>query len=126
MKLRDRSLKSKEKFADSLFAVANSIHSAVFISVFVVPLTAFLGIFFEDQEAFSLLTIVNKMTWGDVGIFAGAYLIPILVGVKAKETAMDLLDEISKSSPQKASSRLLLSRRFTAPNRRMCRALDDF
>lgn len=99
MKLSDRSPKSKEKFADSLMAVANMIHGAVLVSIFVFPLTAFLTAIFGNQEPFSFIAIIRRMTWANVGLFALVYLVPIVAGVKAKEKAMDLYDEVAKSSP---------------------------
>lgn len=104
MKLSDRSCKSKEKFADSLMAVANTIHGAVLVSIFVFPLTAFLTAIFGNQESYSFIGIVQRMTWADVGLFAVVYLLPIVIGVKAKEKAMDLYDQVDglKPGPKKS------------------------
>ena len=88
---------SKEKFADSLMAVANTVHGAVLVSVFVFPLTAFLTAIFANAAPFSFLTIIHGMTWPNISIFALVYLAPILVGVYAKKIAMDLYDEVTKS-----------------------------
>lgn len=98
MKLDNRSLKSKEKFADSLMSIANTIHGGVLVSVLVFPLTAFLTAIFGSQEPFSFIAMINRVTWTNVAVFAFIYFVPIVAGVKAKEKAMDLYDEVASSS----------------------------
>jgi hypothetical protein len=94
--LKKRSSKSKEKFADSLMAIANAIHSAAFVGVLVLPLTAFVSAMFSGNEPFSFLSIINKMTWPRIGIFALVYLSPIILASLAKEKAMDIYDEVAR------------------------------
>lgn len=97
MKLKDRSLKSKEKFADGLMAVGNAIHSAVLISVLVFPLTAFISAIFVGNEVFSITVILKHWGWQNVGLFGIVYLVPIGIGRYSKEQAMNLYDEITSS-----------------------------
>ena len=99
MKIENRSNKSKEKLADSLMAVANTVHSGVLVSVFVFPLTAFLTAIFKNAEPFSFIAIFSRLTWPNVGVFAVVYLLPIFAGLFAKEKAMDLYDEVEYSTP---------------------------
>ena len=92
MKLKNRALKSKEKFADGLMTIGNAIHSTVMISVLVFPLTAFISAIFADNEIFSVMTILQRWGWQNVGLFGIVYLVPIVFGMYAKEKAMSLYD----------------------------------
>lgn len=98
MKLKDRSPKSKEKFADGLMATGNAIHSAVMISVLVFPLTSFVAAVFSGSEIYSALDILQRWGWRNVGWFGIVYLVPIAFGMYVKEQAMNLYDEITKNA----------------------------
>ena len=50
MKLSERSLMAREKFADSNMSVANSIASAVFIGILVSPLLVFITDITQGNE----------------------------------------------------------------------------
>jgi hypothetical protein len=82
-------LKSKEKFADSLMAIANAVHCAVLVSLLVFPLTVFVSAIFSGAELFSFLSILERMTWPNIGIFTFVYLLPVFFGTYAKEKAME-------------------------------------
>lgn len=97
MKLKDRSVKSKAKFADSLMSLANIIHGAVSVSIFVFPLTAFISSVFAGAEPFSFSSILDQMSWPKIGLFGTVYFLPIYAGFYAKQKAMDIYDEIAKS-----------------------------
>ena len=56
---------------------------------------------FTGAEPFSFLTILNRMNWPNVAVFAVVYLLPSAVGFYAKEKAMDLYDEVEKSTSSK-------------------------
>lgn len=107
MKLEQRSLKAKEKFADSLMSLANTIHSAVLIGVLVLPLTTFIAGVFSGAEPVSFWAILARMSWPQIGIFGIVYLAPIIAGGYAKEKAMDIYDEVAKSSPNPTLNRTL-------------------
>lgn len=100
MKLKDRSLKSREKFADSLMSLANVIHGAVLISVFAFPLTAFISAVFTGVEPYSFLVIFDRMSGSNFLVFLFVYSLPIIVGAYGKHKAMDLYDEIAKANSQ--------------------------
>jgi hypothetical protein len=104
MKLKDRSPRSKEKFADSIMSVANAIHSAAFIGVLVFPLTAFVTAMFTGVEPVSFLTLIQRMSGSNVLLFCAVYLTPIAVGVWVKGLAMDLYDEVEKQKTQEEST----------------------
>ncbi|ACX95806.1 hypothetical protein Hneap_0968 [Halothiobacillus neapolitanus c2] len=95
MGISERSLKAKEKFADGNMAVANSITSAVFISVLVFPLSVFVSAIALGKEPFD---VAKVPPWGEIWLFAGLYFSPLLVAWYAKKTAMDLYDEIDKAT----------------------------
>ena len=99
MKLEQRSQKSKEKFADGLMSISNSVVAAALIGVFVVPLTAFISSVFAGTEPFSPLAILGRMTWPNIGVFAVVYLLPIAMSVYARDKAMDLYDEVHGMEP---------------------------
>jgi hypothetical protein len=107
LKLEHRSLKSKEKFADSLMSLANIIHGAVLIGVFVFPLTAFVSALFAGTEPFSFFAILDRMSWSSIGVFGVVYFLPGLVGLYAKTKAMDLYDEVAQSTLSSAIERPL-------------------
>ena len=98
MKVEQRSLKSKEKFADSLMAVANVIHGAALAGVLVFPLTAFVSSVLTGTTALSFGQALDRMTWPNIAIFALVYLTPILMGYFAKEKAMNLFDEVAAAT----------------------------
>ena len=110
MKLSERSLKSKEKFADGLMSVGNTIHSAAFIAVYIFPLTAFMSTTFIDNEPLSFSTLINHMSWQNVAIFGIVYLLPVAIGFYAKEKAMDLYDEVNKLTSNPPIKRDVLKR----------------
>ncbi|OAI10552.1 hypothetical protein [Methylomonas methanica] len=95
MKLSERSLKAKEKFADSNMSVASSIASAVFIGVLVFPLTAFISAMALGNEPFALMKMI---TLKQLFIFGGLYFSPLFAAWYAKEIAMDLYDQIEKAT----------------------------
>jgi hypothetical protein len=95
MKLSERSLKAKEKFADSNMSVASSIASAVFIGVLVFPLTAFISAIALGSEPFPLM---KMPTFKQLLLFGGLYFSPLLAAWYAKETAMNLYDQIEKAT----------------------------
>lgn len=102
MKLSERSLKAKEKFADSNMAVASSIASAVFIGVLVFPLTAFISAVALGNEPFASMKMI---TMKQFFIFGGLYLSPLFFSWCAKETAMNLYDQIEKATPNNSDWR---------------------
>jgi len=95
MKLSERSLKAKEKFADSNMSVASSIASAVFIGVLVFPLTAFISAIALGNEPFALMKMISLK---QLFIFGGLYFSPLFAAWYAKEIAMDLYDQIEKAT----------------------------
>lgn len=97
VKLSERSAKAKEKFADALMSVSNSIHSATLIGVLVFPLSLFVSGAFSVAAPFSFSSVLERMSWSQIGLFGFLYLTPIFMGMYAREKAMDLYDEISRA-----------------------------
>lgn len=98
MKLSQRSAKSKEKFADALMSVSNSIHGATFVGVLVIPLSSFVSAAFSGSQPFTFTAILQRMSWPQIGAFCLLYLTPIIAGIYAREKAMDLYDEINHTN----------------------------
>ncbi|MES9851436.1 MAG: hypothetical protein ABW170_06335 [Candidatus Thiodiazotropha sp. L084R] len=96
-KLSERSIKSKEKFADSNMAVANSIASAVFIGILVLPLTAFISAIILGNTPFQ--SIKTPDYWY-VLLFSILYISPLFLSWYAKDFAMDLYDEVDSFTTQ--------------------------
>jgi len=99
MKLSNRSNKAKEKFADSLFSISNTILSGVFLSVLIFPLSSFISSAFAGEGTFSFSKFYDYMSLSNVFIFIIVYFCPIGVGIYAREKAMDIHDELQKQSP---------------------------
>lgn len=94
-----RSKKSKEKFADSLMTIANTVHGAALVSVLVFPLTVIVSSMFSStKDSISISTIFYQLTWTDFWCFSAAYLIPIAIGVFFKKQAMDWYDKIEATN----------------------------
>jgi hypothetical protein len=68
------------------------------ICVYVFPLTAFISGLFNGAEPFSFASLIKCFSSKQLGIFTILYMTPILVGMLAKEKAMNLYDEIVKNS----------------------------
>ena len=104
-----RSLQAQEEFANGLMSLGRALHNAVFLSVFVAPLTAFVGAILSGQSVFSVWHILGRWDWPTVGIFAGVYLIPIYVGYRAKNTALYAYDRLYRRTrfrrPREARTR---------------------
>ena len=95
-KIDKRSAKSQEKFADSLMAIANTVHGTALVSVLVFPLTVVVSSMFSSKESsFPIGAMFYQLTWADVLCFTAAYLIPVLIGVCFKTRAMNLYDKIA-------------------------------
>lgn len=94
MKLSEHSVKAKEKFADGLMSVSNSIHAATFVGILVLPLTSFITMAISGSVNFSISAILTRMSWYQIWIFGFLYLVPIAVGMYGREVALRLYDEI--------------------------------
>lgn len=92
--------------------IANAIHGTAFVGILVFPLTAFVSAMFSGNEPFSFLSILHRMTWPHIGVFAFVYLLPVIAGVYAKERAMDLYDEVARSGPNSSVNRMREKLRF--------------
>lgn len=101
MKFSNRSAKAKEKFADSLMALGNTIYGAAFVSVLVFPLTAMMTAIFSGSPPVNVLDLIGRLSWGTLGTFAALYLVPVCAGYYSKEVALNLYDEIAQSQSVK-------------------------
>jgi hypothetical protein len=99
----DRTDKAKEKFADSLMSVSNTIHSATLLGILVVPLTVFLQTIVSGKDPVPLLLDYLRTAGAGTGETARwhGYLLGFLICVPAvaasymKRQALDLYDELS-------------------------------
>ncbi|WP_370307604.1 hypothetical protein [Sinimarinibacterium flocculans] len=96
--LQTRSPKSKEEFAKSLFAVANTIHGAVFVSILVLPLAASIQALVTNgaPPVTSVVQLTELLNWLQIP-FAVFLFASVWLGVALKKHAMDLLDSLPQS-----------------------------
>ena len=101
--IHDRTDKAKEKFADSLMSVSNTIHSATLLGILVVPLTVFLQTIVSGKDPVPLfldyLRTVGAGT-GETARWHGLLLgflicVPAVAASHMKRQALDLYDELS-------------------------------
>ena len=119
MGLEKRSVKSKEKFADGLMSLANTIHGAALVAILVFPLTAFISAVLTGGAMFSWLDIVHHFSGINLIIFGVVYLTPIVVGMYAKDKAMDMYDQIEaglRKSEVEAHQPFRLKKSNASPN----------
>ncbi len=101
--IANRTDKAKEKFADSLMSVSNTIHSATLLGILVIPLTVFLQTIASGKDPVPLLLDYLRTTGAGTGETARwhGYLLGFLIFVPAgaasymKRQALDLYDELS-------------------------------
>lgn len=95
-----RTNKAKEKAAESLMSIATTVASATLIGVTVLPLTAFLtAIFGGTVITISSIRAVLDMDGSlTLMIFIPLYLIPLIIAGFIKRDALNLYDEVSRSS----------------------------
>ena len=97
--LSERSSKSKEKLADSLMNTGTNIHSIIYVTIFIAPLTAVVGAFFSHSE----LPVLTRHSF-DLFIpylFAWTitfYLVALFFGWWLKNKAMNMYDDMSEQS----------------------------
>jgi hypothetical protein len=102
--IADRTDKAKEKFADSLMSVSNTIHSATLLGILVVPLTAFLQTIVSGKDPVPLLLDYLRTAGAGTGETARwhGFLLGFLICVPAvaasymKRQALNLYDELSE------------------------------
>jgi hypothetical protein len=98
----DRSDKAKEKLADSLMSVSSTILGAVYIGVFVVPLTALLQAMVTRTDLGSLLSPLLKpdgLPGWQVILFIVLLLLSAIVSVSMRTEALNIYDEIAPKVP---------------------------
>lgn len=98
MRISKRSMLAKEKFADSNMSIANSIAKATFIGVLVFPLTVVISAIAFGNDPF----ILTKLpTWEHIIIFGILYWLPLIVTQYGRKKAMDIYDQVEKSTIKK-------------------------
>jgi hypothetical protein len=97
----DRTDKAKEKFADSLMSVSNTIHSAILLGILVIPLTAFMQAIMSGKDLLPpLLDYLHTAGTGGPMNWHG-FLLGILIFVPSsaasymRKQALNLYDELA-------------------------------
>jgi heme/copper-type cytochrome/quinol oxidase subunit 2 len=97
-----RTDKAKEKFADGLMSVSHTMISAVFLGVFVFPLTAYLQALTHGidplAELWRWLSAATLTTVGQAMGFGVSFLWPLLIAALGRWRALSLYDEIARKS----------------------------
>jgi hypothetical protein len=103
--IEDRTDKAKEKLADSLMSVGNTIHSATLLGILVVPLTAFIQAIVSGKDPVSPLLAYlgtgGTAKWHGflLGFLLGLLImVPSMAASYMKRRALNLYDEISERS----------------------------
>jgi hypothetical protein len=97
-KFPNRTPKAKEKAADSLMSVGTAVGSAVWISLLVFPLTAFIQVMAGGTDPVSALVSwwrPDRWSSWHTGVFCVLFFLPLSMSRQMQRRALDIYDEIS-------------------------------
>lgn len=109
-KTHDRTAKAQEKYADSLMSISTAIRSAVFISLWVFPLTVFIQAMALGKDPLwelwswlpGLLSRGTKPEWWPLPfavMFLALSLLPVAIACWMRERALKLYDTLPPPAP---------------------------
>jgi hypothetical protein len=104
--LQRRTDRAKEKYADSLMSLSTAMLSAVFIGLFVVPVTAFIKALADQAFAGQMDLLSPLWTWFTSGrftirhaiLFVVVFYVPLFIAARFRKWALNLYDDLAKKS----------------------------
>lgn len=95
MSAKKYSAKAREKFADSLFSLSNTLFTGLLVSVLLMPLAALLrALIIPGDDTVSVLKAATELSPGEVGVFILVYVTVVVLGSFSRSEAMRIYSEL--------------------------------
>lgn len=107
VKVKSRSDKAKEKWAESLMKIGTTVDSATLITILVFPLTVFIQGIASGTDPVSALRAWwagPPWSWWHTALLVSLFFVPEAFSRQLQRQALDLYDEISSNTPSCASA----------------------